>query len=805
MRALYAFRQLAVVAMFIFSRTAWLSAQATARVTGVVTDPDGAVVEAASVELSNSLNGYHRSTTTQVDGTFTLSNLPFSTYSLVVEKVGFAPHRDNLSLRSNVPVRLSLQLKLAEQIQNVSVEEFDRAPLVEPEITGTRIALDAKAIARFPVPTGGRGLESVLVSFPGFAANANGAIHPRGAHNQMSYVIDGMPVSDQLTGSFANSVDPSIIQAIELFTGNIPAEFGSKVSGVANITSRSGLGSRRQFSGSLQLGAAQFDTAFQNAQLAGGGDRWGYFASVTTVKSNRFLDQVSLDNLHNGGNCERAFARFDYHASPENLLRAHLMTGRSSFQLANLRSQHAALQDQRQNLRDFSGSVGWVRTLSQTATLDTTASYRTTMAELFPSPGDTPVTAAQARQLSTLTVAGRINVLRGAHGLRAGFDLLSFPVSESFSFGVTDPEFNRPSDEGYLPTLLAFDLSRGGRLFQFSDQASGKMYTGFLQDTIRWRRLSFTLGLRYDGYRFLVDGDQWQPRLGVSFYLSEPGTVLRASYNRNYQTPPNENLLLSNSDLSSVLVPENVRASLGGALIRIRPERQNVYEVGIQQAISRWVSINGAYYRKDSRDMQDNDNFFNTGIIFPTALDRARVKGAEMRASVVPYGGFSGSISLTHYSAVVTPPFTGGLFLGSTAIDLLTAGPFIIDHDQKLGVHGMIQYNWTQNLWTSGSIRYDSGLVSNPSDPSVVAQDPDFNDLLPFVNLAANPARVRPRTVVDMAFGYDRRNDKKQGWSLQLDITNVTNKTALYNFQSIFVGTRLVQPRTVGAKIRWHW
>ena len=36
---------------------------------------------------------------------------------------------------------------------------------------------------------------------------ANGAIHPRGAHNQMTYVIDGVPFSDQLTGAFANALD----------------------------------------------------------------------------------------------------------------------------------------------------------------------------------------------------------------------------------------------------------------------------------------------------------------------------------------------------------------------------------------------------------------------------------------------------------------------------------------------------------------------------------------------------------------------------------------------------------------------
>jgi hypothetical protein len=63
---------------------------------------------------------------------------------------------------------------------------------------------------------------------------------------------------------------------------------------------------------------------------------------------------------------------------------------------------------------------------------------------------------------------------------------------------------------------------------------------------------------------------------------------------------------------------------------------------------------------------------------------------------------------------LVTPPFTGGLFLGSTALNVLNAGPFVIDHDQLLGAHGVLQYSVRRNLWIGGAVRYDSGLVSNP-------------------------------------------------------------------------------------------
>ena len=107
---------------------------------------------------------------------------------------------------------------------------------------------------------GSRGLEAVLVTFPGFAQNANGAIHPRGAHNQMTFVVDGLAISDQLTGAFANSLDAGVVQTAELMTGNVPAEFGSKVSGVAVLTSRSGLGISRRAAGDVMLSRAGFRT-----------------------------------------------------------------------------------------------------------------------------------------------------------------------------------------------------------------------------------------------------------------------------------------------------------------------------------------------------------------------------------------------------------------------------------------------------------------------------------------------------------------------------------------------------------------
>jgi outer membrane receptor protein involved in Fe transport len=86
-----------------------------------------------------------------------------------------------------------------------------------------------------------------------------------------------------------------------------------------------------------------------------------------------------------------------------------------------------------------------------------------------------------------------------------------------------------------------------------------------------------------------------------------------------------------------------------------------------------------------------------------------------------------------------------------------------------------------------------------------VAADPDYAPLLPYVDLAASPARVRPRTIADFSVGYEHSREGRRDWELMFQVSNVTNRTALYNFQSIFVGTRLVQPRSAGIRLRWWW
>jgi hypothetical protein len=778
-------------------------AQSVALLRGVVRDAQGLPLPTANVRLAKRLTALERMTTTSDHGTFQVANVPLDTYELRVEFPGFAPHVRQIDLRTSVPVEIEVVLDLAAQSTSVTVMP-DEA-LIDTTSAGTRTQISMTQIEQLPAPVGSRGLESVLVTFPGFAQNANGAIHPRGAHNQMTFVVDGLAITDQLTGAFANSLDAGVVQTAELMTGNVPAEFGSKVSGVAVLTSRSGLGISRRAAGDVMLSRAGFDTWHGAVQMGGGSHRSGYFGSVTAMRTNRFLDQVSLDNLHNAGRFARGFLRYDFHATDRDMLRLQAMGGRSRFEIANLRSQHAAGQHQQQTLADGAAWISYLRSLDSGSTFESIVGYRGTSARLDPSAGDTPVTASQQRSLATVSASLRYTKVIGRQSLRAGVDAQRFPVREAFALGITSRSFNDPTSSTFNASLLPHDLTRGGSLFVFNESRAGSLTSGFVQSTLRGRGIALALGVRHDAYAFLVNGQQLQPRIGVAYELPAGHGVLRASYNRNYQTPPNENLLLSSSPAAAALAPERVKDALGRAYQPIRPEQQNVYEAGFQRALPGIGSVDVSVYRKDSKDQQDNNNFFDTGIIFPTTLAAIRVEGAEMRVTLTPRRGLSGTLSATTGRAISTPPFTGGLFIGQDAVELLSAGPFRIDHDQALSIHGTAHYQATNGLWLGLSTRYDSGLVSNPSVPSEVAADPDFADLLPYVNLDADVPRVRPRTIVDLNAAYDVRSAGRRQWTLQLQVTNLTNRTALFNFQSVFVGTRLVQPRTFAVRLKRYF
>jgi hypothetical protein len=66
-----------------------------------------------------------------------------------------------------------------------------------------------------------------------------------------------------------------------------------------------------------------------------------------------------------------------------------------------------------------------------------------------------------------------------------------------------------------------------------------------------------------------------------------------------------------------------------------------------------------------------------------------------------------------------------------------------------------------------------------------------------------NPDRVKPRNIINLGIGSDNlfHSEKHTKWTGSVEIANLTNRVALYNFLSTFSGTHFLQPRTVVARL----
>ena len=138
----------------------------------------------------------------------------------------------------------------------------------------------------------------------------------------------------------------------------------------------------------------------------------------------------------------------------------------------------------------------------------------------------------------------------------------------------------------------------------------------------------------------------------------------------------------------------------------------------------------------------------------------------------------------------------------------LTAGEFLIDHDQAL----QIQTGWTYDIgksgfWVGTNGRYDSGLVTD-ADPADLAADPDNAFAAPFVRVHSgerfDPNRIAPRTIWDFSAGIDL-DHYQTPLTIQVDLLNAFDKEGVYNIESIFGGTHVIPPRTLAARVRYRF
>src|SRR5450432_3316197 len=822
---------------------------------GSVVDPSGAVVAKATVTIHNAVSGYNQSTATVADGTFRFSNIPPNPYHLEVKASGFAVFAQDVSVRSAIPIQFKATLALAGAQTSVTVEGAG-ADLVEVD-PSAHIDADRSLIMKLPSfdPAGGLS-QAITYSTGGVAADGNGLFHPLGDHAQSSYVIDGQPISDQQSKVFSTQLPTSAIQSMEAVTGTPTAEFGDKTSLVANITTRSGLGAGRVF-GNLDATYGSFGTTGGSAALGFGSARAGNFITIDGTRSGRFLDTPEFTAFHDKGNNESIFDRFDFQPNGRDAFHLNLFTARNWFQIPN--SYDQLPQDQHERVLTWNIAPGFQHTFSSHALLTVNPYVRKDQVNYYSSRDpfdDTPSTQTQARQLLNWGVRSDLALTAGRHSIKIGLDLKQTRLLENFGFGITDFTFNpvcfdqdgnaagppslidpaKCAKAGLVANpdvsvgLIPFDLTRGGSLFNFHATHNINQYAVYAQDAITAGNFLFNLGLRLERYDGISSSNGFEPRLGLAYNIKKTGTVLRGAYARTLETPFNENLLLSSLTGSGGL-DQNV---FGANAVPLQSGNRNQFNVGLQQAFGRYLLLDADYFWKYTNNAYDFSTLLNTTLTFPISWNKSKLDGVTGRLSTTNLRGFQAYWTFGHTRARYFFPEAGGLVAQGTP---LNGSVFRIDHDQAFQSTGVFRYQHKNLEWIALTWRYDSGLVVSgvpDSDAALAltaAQQTSiglscgsvfatFDNAITdcssvvkskLINLPQagegnddhNPARVKPRHVFNLGIGTDNlfHTEKHEKFTASVQIANLTNKVALYNFLSTFSGTHFLQPRSVVARI----
>jgi hypothetical protein len=698
------------------------------------------------------------------------------------------------------------------------------------------------------------------------AADGNGFFHPLGDHAQISFVIDGQPISDQQSKVFSTQLPVSAIQSMELITGNPTAEFGDKTSLVVQATTRSGLGAGGFF-GNVDASYGSFGTTGGSVGLGFGNAKLGNFLAIDGVRSGRFLDTPEFRPFHDIGNNQTIFDRFDFQPNGQDAFHLNLFAARNWIQIPNDLDQLP--QDQRQRVLTWNVAPGYQHTFNATTLLTINPYVRKDQFNYYPSGdflnNDTPATQSQQRQLLNWGVRADVSTTKGRHNLKYGLDVKQTRLLENFQFGVTDPTFNSPcidangnsigdttlsnpaqcagagyqpntndnpnSSVPFAPGLLPFDLTRGGNLFVYHSTANINQEAFYVQDAITAGNFVFNVGFRVDHYDGLVTKTGPEPRAGIAYNVKKTGTVLRVAYARTFETPFNENLLLSSATGIGGLA-QNVFGSTG---VAIAPGFRNQFNTGLQQAIGKFLVLDVDYFWKYTHNAYDFSTLLNTTITFPIAWHNSKLDGVTGRVSTTNLHGFQAYWTFGHTRARYFPPENGGLVPQGAP---LAGGVFRIDHDQAFQSTMNLRYQRPHNAeWVAFTYRYDSGLVVSgiPDSAAAIALTPNqqvsiglacggtfatvatpINDCSGTVtsklltlpqagqeNDDHNPDRVKARNLFNLGVGTDNllHSEGKRRITASVAIDNLTNQVALYNFLSTFSGTHFVTPRSVTAHV----
>jgi len=739
-----------------------------------VTDPSGSAVK-SSIELVCDANQFRQTYVTDSSGVATARHLAFGVYEIDVRQEGFAAFQGTVEIRSAVPEEFRISLSLASV--NTSVTVRDTETLVDPHRTGSVERIGAETIENRPTALPGRSVVDLVNAEPGWLYEGNAVLHPRGSEYQTQFVIDGVPLTDNRSPSFGTEIEADDVQSVSIYTANIPAEYGRKLGGVIEVVTAKD--PRLGFHGKAVLAGGSFATS--DAYLLGQYAREKDAISFTAdgARTDRFLNPPVVQNYLNHATTGDFSLRYDRDFSESDRIGLVVRHGVSRFEVPNEQLQQAAGQRQDRANLETMGILSYQHIFTPNALGDLRLMVRDDSDSLSSNPLSTPIIAFQDRGFREEYFKASVSAHHGRHEWKTGVEADFASIHEGFRDVITDASQFGPG------TPASFRFGGNGRDLEQS---------GFVQDLIRLGKWTASVGLRWDHYQLLVNQNALSPRLGIARYIPGADLVLHASYDRVFQTPAFENILLSSSAAVLSLNPNVLR-------LPVEPSRGNYYEAGLTKGFAGRVRLDVNYFRRNAGNFADDDQLLNTGVSFPIAFRKSSIYGAEAKLEIPHLGNLSGFVSYSYMVGSTYLPVTGGLFLGDDAATALskTAGRFWDTQDQRNTGRTRFRYLLTSRLWAALGAEYGSGLPVAFQGTQAQATAQYGPQIVERVNFDRN--RVKPSFSLDVSLGTEIWKRDSLQVRLQADAANLTNRLNVIDFAGLFSGNAVAPPRSFAVRL----
>src|SRR4029077_3409864 len=226
----------------------------TGSITGVVTDPSGAVVVGANVTAVNTATSLKTAVQTNASGVYTIRFLPVGTYALTVEAGGFTTQKVSpFALEINQTAKIDVTLTIGATTTVVVQEEIH--PILDTTDSSLGNTISANEIAN--IPLNGRNFSSLTLYQPGAidtdptGLTGNNAIERNTYNNGIPsingnraqanyYTLEGADLNEPQNNLIAYNPAPDAIAEVRVISANAPATYGNANGGAIITILKSG-------------------------------------------------------------------------------------------------------------------------------------------------------------------------------------------------------------------------------------------------------------------------------------------------------------------------------------------------------------------------------------------------------------------------------------------------------------------------------------------------------------------------------------------------------------------------------------